>query len=354
MAIVITDDDARRHLSMAECIDAMRVCFRDFAEGEAVSLPRVRYTIENGEPDQSYYANVHVGAAPSFGVACVRAGTHIINDAAYDTGRRSMRNPEPVNWTVVILYDIKTSEPLAFMQESHISGVRVGATSAAAVDAVAREDAAVLGLLGTGRQSRAHCEAICSVRPIRRVKVFSPNRKHLDAYIKAMAPLGVEIVAARDERDVVDGADIICCTTNSTDPVLKGEWLTEGQMVISVVNSDATGTRREVDDETLARADAIIINDWDSVHANNQIELLDLIEDGTVERDHVHLLGDIFAGRAEVKSHPDNIVYYKNNTGLAMQFAAAGAIIHRNLTEAGGTNRVIPREWLAAEQYGIG
>ena len=66
------------------------------------------------------------------------------------------------------------------------------------------------------------------------------------------------------------------------------------------------------------------------------------------------MLGDIFAGKAQVKSTPDNIVYYKNNTGLAMQFAAAGAIIHRNMMKAGGTNRVIPREWLAAEQYGIG
>ena len=354
MAIVITDDDARRHLSMAECIDAMRVCFREFAEEKAISLPRVRYTIGTGEPNKSYYANVHVGAVPSFGVSCVRAGTHIIDDSAYDSGRRSMRNPEPVNWTAVILYDIKTSEPLAFMHESHISGVRVGATSAAAVDAVARDDASVLGMLGTGRQSRAHCEAICCVRPIRQVRVFSPSAEHLNAYIKAMKHLDVDIVAATGERDVVDGADIVCCTTNTTEPVLMGEWLTAGQMVVSIVNSDATINRREVDDETLARADAIIINDWDSVNANNQIELIDLIEDGTVERDKVHLLGDIFAGKAEVKSTPDNIVYYKNNTGLAMQFAAAGAIIHRNMMKAGGTNRVIPREWLAAEQYGIG
>ena len=118
MAIIITDEDARRHLSMKECIDAMRVCFRDFADGSAVSLPRVRYTIDNGDEDKSYYANVHVGAVPSFGVACVRAGSHVIDNTAYSRDRRSMRNPEPVNWAVVVLYDIKTSEPIAFMHES--------------------------------------------------------------------------------------------------------------------------------------------------------------------------------------------------------------------------------------------
>ena len=353
MPIVITDDDARRHLPMAECIDAMRTCFRDFAEEKAVSLPRVRYAIESGEPDRTYYANVHVGAAPSFGMACVRAGTHIIDASAQQGGRRSMKNPEPVNWTVVILYDIKTSEPVAFMHESHVSGVRVGATTGAAVDEIAQQDAAVLGILGTGRQARAHCEAICTVRPIRRVQVFSPNARHLNDFIRRAARDGVEIVPMPDTRSVVEGADIVCSTTNTTEPVIFGEWLREGQMVISIANSDPTGTRREVDEETFARASDIVINDWDSVYANKQIELIEPMEAGIVDRDRVHLLGDIMAGRVEVKSRPDNIVYYKNNTGLAMQFAAAGAIIYDKMRN-GGTNRVIPRDWLASEQYGIG
>ena len=352
MTIVITDDDARRHLSMKECIDAMRTVFGDFAKGEAVSLPRVRYTVESGKPDVSYYANVHVGAAPSFGMACVRAGSHMIDDSAYEGGRRSMRNPEPVNWSVVILYDIETSEPLAFLHESHVSGVRVGATSAVAMDEIAREDASVLGLFGTGRQARAHCEAICTVRPIRRVRVYSPNPAHLGAFVRSMKLPGVDIAAMPNARSVVDGADIVCSTTNSTEPVVRGEWLREGQTVMSIGNSDPTVTRREVDAEVFARASDIVIHDWDSVHANNQIELVERIESGDVDRERIHLLGDIVAGRTVVKSTPDNIVYYKSNTGLAMQFAAAGAILYRKLKDA--SNRVVPREWLASEQYGIG
>ena len=353
MPIVITDQDARTHLSMPECIEAMRTCFRDLAEGSAVSLPRVRYTVESGEPDRSYYANVHVGAAPSFGLACVRAGNHIIDDSAYGGGRRSMRNPEPVNWSVVILYDITTSEPVAFLHESHVSGVRVGATSAVAIDEIARPEAAELALLGTGRQARAHCEAICHVRPIRRVRVFSPNPRHLAAFVNDMARPDVEIVAAGDARSAIDGADIVCSTTNSTEPVILGSWLQDGQTVMSIANSDPTITRREVDRETFLRASDIVINDWDSLHANRQIELLELLDSGEVDRDRVHLLGDLAAGRVTVKSRPDNIVYYKSNTGLAMQFAAAGAIIYEKM-RAAGTNRVIPREWLASEQYGIG
>jgi ornithine cyclodeaminase/alanine dehydrogenase-like protein (mu-crystallin family) len=104
--------------------------------------------------------------------------------------------------------------------------------------------------------------------------------------------------------------------------------------------------RREVDEKTFVRASDIIINDWDSVTANRQVELIEPIEKGLVKRENVHELGSIVAGKATLRRDPGAIVYYKNNTGLAMQFAACGAIIHRKLV-AEGTNRTIPREWFA-------
>jgi alanine dehydrogenase len=353
MPIVITDDDVRRLLSMPECIEAMRTCFRDFAEGEAVSLPRLRYSAPTSDPGRAYFANVHVGAVPSMGTACVRAGSHLLDRSGEEAGRRRKLNLKPNNYTVVILYDLDTSEPKAFMHESYVSGLRVGATSGLAVSEMARDDASVLGLFGTGRQAFAHCQAISAVRPIRAVRVFSPNPEHLTAFVDRATAAGMPVAAARGPEEVVDGADIVCTNTNSTEPVVKGAWLTPGQMVINIANSDQTGVRREVDEETFLRADAIVVTDWDSVFANNQVELTELLDNGKVNPAKVHTLGDVVAGRAQVKSTTDNIIYYKNNTGLAMQFAAAGAIVCRKLL-AEGTNRVIPDEWLASEQYGIG
>ena len=81
--------------------------------------------------------------------------------------------------------------------------------------------------------------------------------------------------------------------------------------------------------------------------------LLDPIERGTVRREHVHELGEIVAGKVAVRQARDRILYYKNNTGLAIQFAACGAILHRKLM-AEGTNRTIPREWFASQKYSIG
>jgi ornithine cyclodeaminase len=167
-----------------------------------------------------------------------------------------------------------------------------------------------------------------------------------------MAKDKVEVIAVDDPRAVVRGADIICCATNSKQPVLQGEWLEAGQMVVTIANSDVLATRREVDETTFARASDVIINDWESVTANRQVELLEPIEKGLLRRADVHLLGDVVAGKTRLSGRRDAIVYYKNNTGLAMQFAACGAVLYRKLM-AEGTNRVIPREWFASGQYGL-
>lgn len=350
MAIIITDDDVRKNLSMSECIEAMEVAFRDYADGKAKTLPRVRYRAETSDPNRTYFCNVHVGAVPSYGMACVRAGSNCIYDDGSNPDRKVISNPEPVNWTVIILYDLTTAEPLAFMHESHLSGVRVGATTGAAIAAIAREDASELALFGTGRQARATIDAICDVRPIKRVRLFSPNEDHCRHFAEIKARAGVAIDIIREPREVMRGADIISCSTNASRPVFDGEWLEPGQMVATVVNSDVTFKRNEVDETTFARATDIVVNDWTSVETNGQVELLDPIEKGLVDRSRIFELGEVLTGAADVRQTDNNLVFYKNNTGLGMQFAAAGAVIYNKIKDQ-SSNREIPREWLAAEEY---
>lgn len=336
---------------MAECIEAMDVCFGDFAEGKAKTLPRLRYRVDApNDSGREYFANVHIGAVPTYGMACVRAGSNMLVKGGAP-GRKTMSSPDSTNWTVIILYDLNTAELVAFMHESHLSGVRVGATTGVAVDKIARDDVAELGLFGTGRQARANCEAICTARPsIKRVKVYSPTQANREAFPSQVQLDGVEIIPVDTSDEVVAGVDIVCSMTNSTSPTFDGNLLEDGQMVISVANSDVTLKRHEVDETTFTRASDVIINDWDSVVSNQQTELLDLIESGAVDRDRIYELGSLCTGEVTVKQTHDNIVYYKNNTGLGMQFAAAGAVVYNKMKNA-DTNRVVPPEWLAAEEY---
>ncbi len=345
MSIIITDADAERLLSIPEAIDAMRVAFGDLSAGRAVNPPRLRYSASTPDPARRYAANIQAGSVESAGVACVRAGSAFTPVQTADG--RKVNVADDVNYTVVILYDLRTGEPLAFMHETYLSGLRVGATTALAVSLAAREDAEELGLFGTGMQAIPNCRCICAVRPIKRVKVFSPNPTHRAAFVREMAGETFEVVAVDDPREVVRGAHVITCTTNSKVPVLKGEWLEPGQMVVTIGNSDVMSPRHEVDETTFARASEIMINDWDSVEANRQVELSGPIAKGLVKRENVHELGDVVAGKVTLKRDPGGIVFYKNNTGLAMQFAACGAILHKKLM-AEGTNRTIPTEWFAS------
>jgi ornithine cyclodeaminase/alanine dehydrogenase-like protein (mu-crystallin family) len=321
------------------------VAFRDLALGKAVNPPRLRYSVGTPDPDRRYTTTIHAGAVERFGVACVRAGSAFA--PVQPAEGRKVTVAGDVNWSIILLFDLKSGEPLAFMHETYLSGFRVGATSALAVAEAAREDASVLGLYGTGMQAYPNCRAICAVRPIRRVQVYSPNAEHRANFVRRMAGEKFETVAVDDPRAAARGAHVIACCTNSKLPVLRGEWLEPGQTVVSIANSDVINARHEVDEETFARASDIIINDWTSVEANRQVELSGPIAKGLVKRENVHELGAILAGKAGLSRKSEGIVYYKNNTGLAMQFAACGAILHRKLL-AEGTNRTIPKEWFAS------
>ena len=348
MTIVITDDDVKRLLSMEECIEAMRTAFADLADGKAASLPRMRYAVDTADPSKRYLANIQAGAVPSYGVACVRAGSRFMQFEDVDGVRRVLHNVGAKNWTIIILYELATAEPVAFIHETYIGEIRVGATTGVAVEQCARADAKTLGLFGSGNQAGPILEAVCAVRPIERVAVYSPTEANRRAFAQRYARQGLEVVAVDTPREAVDGADIVCCATNAAEPVFDGDWLVPGQTVVSIVNSDVTGRRTETDATVFSRAARIVINDWDSVHANEQIELLEALQDGSVLKSDVHLLGDIVTGRAAARQSDDEIVYYKNNTGLGMQFAAAGAIVWQKMKDA-DTPYVIPTEWLGSD-----
>jgi len=356
MTIIITDDDVRRLLPMRECIEAMRLAFGDFADGIAVNRPRMRYLATHPDPDRKYLANVHVGAVPSCGIACVRAGSQIIRPASAANDRRLYENPQAFNWGIVILYSIETAEPLALMHEFELSGMRVGATTAVAVDHAAQPDAATLGLFGSGKQARRALEAIRLVRPIRRVNVFSPSVAHRTAFAAQMSDDTIDVVAVGDARAVIAGADIVCCATTAMKPVFDGAWLENGQLVVSIANSDVTNKRSEVDQATYERASTVSVNDWESVIDNAQTELLDPPRNGILRRDQIHELGDLVRGKVHVgqpapRGKGNGVVYYKNNSGLAIQFAAAGGVLYRKVM-AEGSNKTIPTEWLGSDLAG--
>lgn len=349
MVMIINEEEARELISMGECIDLMEDVFRELGRGNGVNPPRLRYSCPTPDPKANYFANIHAGALPKYGVAAVRLNSRLTEEKDDETRRVEFKHPTRRYWGQFLIYSLETAELLGIIVDGTISPLRVGATSGAAVRLLARPDSHVAGLFGTGHQAELHALALAAALPLRRLKVYSPSRVHREEFCARFSDeLGIPVVAANEPGEVVKGSDVICCATNSSGPVFDGEDLEPGQTVVSIVNSDVVFERHEVDRRTITRSDLIVINGRESVRANRQKELLDPIEAGETSWDKVVELGELVNGTAPGRRDPSDIIYYKNNSGMAIQFAAVGKML-LDKARANGVGRELPGEWFSVD-----
>lgn len=346
---IIDDETVRAVLSMPTCIDAMTAAFSDLASGKAESHPRQRYNVDRGPANgTSYMANMIAGAT---NVAALRYDSIINQKQTTDgvTRRRLHVYPQRRSWGFVLLFSLETGEPLACIQDFSLSALRVGATTGVAVKALARENAHIVAMFGSGNEAERNLEAICAVRKIERVKVYSPHREHRDEFAARMTrSLNVGVSAVTTPAEAIEEADIVMCATNSSEPVFDGALLRPGQLVCSIRNTDHVYRNYEVDSTTFIRSDRIVINDLQTLHNNNQLELLDLLQDGRVQQERVVELGAVLIGKAKGREGDQDLIYYKANAGMGIQFAAAGNLIYQECVKQ-NLGHVVPTEWFGAD-----
>lgn len=348
--LLITDPEVKEVLRVEDIIDDMERAFAEEARGVAVNKPRVRYKVPPDTDSDGYMANIIPGAVPSSGVAALRYDSMVVRERVV-AGTKRMDYPYPArrSWGFVLLFSLETGEPLALIHDFSLSSIRVGATTGVAVRALSRKDSQVVGLFGSGNEAEQNLAAICAVRDIREVRVFSVTREHRERFAMEMTgKLDLRVRAVDNARTIVEEADIIMCATNASDPVFDGNWLQPGQMVTTIVNTDGVHRRTEADATTFAKADLIVINNKETSLTNQQREMLDLIDDGTISWDKICELGEVLVGNNPGRKNDDDIVYYKSNTGVGIQFAAAGAVILEACKKK-GLGRELPAEWFGAD-----
>ena len=348
--LLISDPEVRQVLKMDECIAAMERAFAEEGRGIAVSRPRVRYKVPPDLDKPGYMANIIPGAVPSSGVAALRYDSTIVQERVV-AGSKRMDFPSPMkrSWGFVLLFSLETGEPLALIQDFSLSAIRVGATTGVAHRALSRKGSKVVGLFGSGNEARRNLEAICCVRDIERVRVYSPTREHRERFAEEMTELlNVEIQPVSSPEAVVKGADIVMSATNSSQAVFDGNWLEPGQMVTTIANTDGVHRRTEADSTTMIRSDFIVLNNKETAVTNQQRELLDLIEEGKFGWEKVCELGQVLTGQHPGRTTDRQIIFYKSNTGVGIQFAAAGALIYEACKKQ-GLGRALPTEWFGAD-----
>ncbi len=348
--LLISDAEVRQVLTMRNCINAMERAFAEEARGIAVNRPRTRYKVPPDLDKPGYMANIIPGAVPSSGVAALRYDSTIVQERVM-AGNKRMDFPSPLkrSWGFVLLFSLQTGEPLALIHDFSLSAVRVGATTGIANRALAKRGAKVVGIFGSGNEARTNVEAICCVRPIEQIKVYSVTREHRDRFAEEMTELlNVEVQPVSSPEAVIKGSDIVMCATNSSQPVFDGNWLEPGQLVTTIANTDGVHRRTEADAATMMRSHLIVLNNKETAITNQQRELLDLIEEGKFGWEKVCELGEVLIGKHPGRKSADDIIYYKSNTGVGIQFAAVGALIYEGCKKK-KLGRELPSEWFCAD-----
>jgi ornithine cyclodeaminase len=218
---------------------------------------------------------------------------------------------------VIAVFDPENGTPLALMDGRYITATRTAAGSALATRLLARDDAKVLAILGTGVQARSHARALPRVRDFTEIRIAGRDRAKAEAFA---AELGGTAQAIDSYEDAVRGADVIAATTHSTDPIVRRAWLSPGAHVNSV---GLNPSGREVDEETVAEA-LLVVESRDSALSPPPAGAPELVG---IQPGQVHAeLGELVAGTRPGRSSQDQITLYKS-VGVAVQDAAAAALV---------------------------
>jgi alanine dehydrogenase len=234
--LLIDNETTAGVLEMPAVVEVLERAYRDLAAGEVICRPRIdmRFPIDG---DAMYQWGTMEGGSAASGYYAIRMKSDVLTEVEYG-GTRSQEKfcVEPGMFCgLVFLLSTRTGEPLAILNDGVLQQMRVGADSAIGTKYAAREDARVLGMLGSGGMARSHLESLLTVRPLERVQVYSPTRANRERYAGEMRErYGIEVVAVDEARDAFRGADIVSGCTDAAGDVIIGEWLEPGTHVTSI------------------------------------------------------------------------------------------------------------------------
>jgi ornithine cyclodeaminase/alanine dehydrogenase-like protein (mu-crystallin family) len=305
--LLLSEADVRAVLDMRDLIDAMRAVLVEFSAG-ATQQP-LRTVLQVGA-EQAFF-----GVMP----ACVPArntmGTKLVTVFESNAARGL-----PTHLATILLLDPSSGALLAIVDGRYITEARTAAVSAVATGLLARPDAGVLALIGSGVQARSHLEALAHVRTLREVRVWSPNPARRQSFVEvAAAHAPCRIVEAPSARSAVNGADLIAIVSAARQPVVKGEWIEHGAHLCAV--GACRADQREMD-TALVRGARLFVDSRTGALAEAGDILIPIAEGAITDAHIAGEIGEVAAGRIAGRRSPDEITIFKS-LGMAVEDVAA-------------------------------
>ncbi len=361
MTLIINNAEVAKVLTMETTMAALEQAYLALAAGEAVCRPRIDIRIPTSDAAKNYQWGTMEGGSTA-GYFAIRMKSNVIFETQYGgsvTQEKYCTRPG-LFCGLILLTSIETGEPLAFINDGHLQHMRVGADGGIGVKYLAKPDAEVIGMLGSGGMARTHMRAFTLVRNIKKLKVFSPTKAHREAFGREMArTYNIEVVVCDRPQDIYKGADIVAGLTDSAVPVIDGGLLENGAHIVNV------GGSGKPDEESLRRVE-VYLRFGDAPGPTNHPELAVDDEylgyearpdqakfgDGRrARRRHGNALpnkrvtlADVVAGTGKGRTSSDQITYSeRGNLQGAQFFAVAGKVFE--LAKRAGLGREIPTEW---------
>jgi ornithine cyclodeaminase/alanine dehydrogenase-like protein (mu-crystallin family) len=186
-----------------------------------------------------------------------------------------------------------------------LTEIRTGAVSAVGTQYMARTDSETIGMVGSGREARAQAAAICAVRPIKLIKVWSRGAENRENYARDVSEkLGIKVMPVETAEEAVRDTDIVVTITSARDPIVAGDWLRKGTFICAV--GATTPERRELHSDAVDRASRVVVEHLPQAQRECG-EILDAVERGTMTWDSVIELKDIVSGRVPGRASADEV-----------------------------------------------
>ncbi|MFQ5541395.1 MAG: ornithine cyclodeaminase family protein [Candidatus Binatia bacterium] len=361
MTLILNNDDVKQVLTMELTMEALEAAYREVARGEAVCRPRIDIQIPTKDPEKIYQWGTMEGGSVS-GYFAIRMKSDVITEQEYQGVRTQEKYcVQPGRFCgLILLINTDNGEPLALINDGYLQHMRVGADSGIGVKYMAREDAKVVGMIGSGGMAWSHIEAFMLVRKIERVQVYSPTRAHRVDYAREVGEkLDIEGVAVNHPEEVYRGADIIAGCTDSAVPIIKGKWLEEGSHITCIGGKpDAETVRRINVSLRLGNAPApwglpelglpdeyLTYAATSAKYPNFKMKTRGNRAHGVIAEDRSILLAELMRGEKKGRTSAEQITYSeRGNVQGAQFFAVAGRVYE--LARQKGLGREIPTDWL--------
>lgn len=322
--LILTAVDVRRLLPMAECIDVMADVLEALTRGTAtLPLRQILWLPERRGA---------LGLMPGHVATAHTVGVKVVSVFPENHG-----TPYDSHQGAVLLFETDHGQLRAVVDASTITEIRTAAVSGVATRLLARDDASILALLGSGVQARSHLAAMCAVRHIAGVRVWSRTLSHAQRFARREGLRhDVPITVATSVEAAVADADIICTTTSAVEPILHRDWIAPGTHVNAVGSSVAF--TRELD--TAVVRDARLFVDRRESTLNEAGDFLFAKREGAIDDAHIQgEVGELLTGAVAGRRTRQDITLFKS-LGLAVEDIAAARHVYRRAVDEGMGHRV--------------